>query len=126
MCQGQWDQYRWLVGPELYLEHQQSVRPLQRPGDLDRPVERLRVEPAYLFAEKTTDTKGCGWDFGWRADVMFGTDYRFNTESGLETHLQFQIRESARNDFYGTAFTQFYMEVAKMTWKSRSATGMPR
>ncbi len=67
----------------------------------------------YLFAEKTTDTKGCGWDLGWRADVMFGTDYRFNTESGLETHLQFQDPKISTQRFYGTAITQFYMEVAK-------------
>ncbi len=66
----------------------------------------------YLFAEKATNTNGCGWDFGWRADVMFGTDYRFNTESGLETHLQFQEPKISTQRFYGTAFTQFYAEVA--------------
>ena len=38
-----------------------------------------QLNQAYIFAEKATDTGGCGWDFGCRADVMGGTDYRFNT-----------------------------------------------
>ena len=49
-----------------------------------------QLNQLYLYAEKTTDTKGCGWDFGWRADIMSGTDYRFNTAAGLETRTQFQ------------------------------------
>jgi hypothetical protein len=67
----------------------------------------------YLYGEKATNTNGCGTDLGWRADVMFGTDYRFNTESGLETRGQFTspILFSSQR-FYGVAFTQFYGEVA--------------
>ncbi|HEX3727628.1 MAG TPA: outer membrane beta-barrel protein [Pirellulales bacterium] len=66
----------------------------------------------YLFAEKTTDTKGCGTDIGFRADAMFGTDYRFNTESGLETRGQFYSPKVSTQRFYGVAFTQFYTEIA--------------
>ena len=71
-----------------------------------------QVNQAYIYAEKTTNTNGCGTDFGWRADVMAGTDYRFNTESGLETRGQFNSPKISTQRFYGVAFTQFYAEVA--------------
>ncbi len=71
----------------------------------------------YLFAEKTTDTGGYGTDFGWRTDMMFGTDYRFNTASGLETRGQFTSPKISTLRFYGVAFTQFYAEVAVNDWK---------
>ena len=78
----------------------------------DRSNE-YQLNQLYIYAEKTTDTKGCGTDFGWRTDMMFGTDYRFNTESGLETRAEFQQPILFQNQrFYGIAFTQFYGEVA--------------
>ena len=79
----------------------------------DRSNE-YQLNQLYLYAEKTTNTNGCGVDFGYRADVMFGTDYRFNTESGLETRgpVEFQHPVVSQQRFYGTAFTQFYGEVA--------------
>ena len=77
----------------------------------DRANE-YQLNQAYLYAEKTTDTKGCGWDFGWRGDIMGGTDYRFNTESGLETRGEFNSPKISTQRFYGLAFTQFYSEIA--------------
>ncbi len=79
----------------------------------DRANE-YQLNQLYLYAEKATDTKGCGVDFGYRADVMFGTDYRFNTAAGLETRgpVEFQHPVISQQRFYGTAFTQFYGEVA--------------
>jgi len=77
----------------------------------DRSNE-YQLNQAYIFAEKTTNTDGCGTDWGWRADVMFGTDYRFNTASGLETRGQYVSPKVSTQRFYGTAFTQFYGEVA--------------
>jgi hypothetical protein len=73
----------------------------------------------YLYAEKTTNTGGCGTDFGWRGDIMFGTDYRFNTEGGLETRgpVEFQNPRISTQRFYGTAFTQLYAEFAVDDWK---------
>jgi putative OmpL-like beta-barrel porin-2 len=77
----------------------------------DRSNE-YQLNQAYIYAEKATDTKGCGWDFGWRGDLMGGTDYRFNTESGLETRTEFQDPKISTQRFYGLAITQFYAEVA--------------
>ena len=79
----------------------------------DRANE-YQLNQLYLYGEKATNTGGCGTDWGWRADVMVGTDYRFNTESGLETRgaLEFQNPKISTQRFYGTAFTQFYAEYA--------------
>ena len=60
----------------------------------------------WLYAEKATDTSKKDWDFGGRADVLYGTNARLTTESGLESpHLN-------GGGIYGLAIPQFYGEVA--------------
>ena len=60
----------------------------------------------WLYAEKATDTSKKDWDFGGRADVLYGTNARLTTESGLETpHLD-------GPGIYGLAIPQFYAEMA--------------
>lgn len=84
----------------------------QNPADgFNGPVTWLdqantyQLNEVYLYAVKPTDTKGSGWDFGFRTDLLYGTSYRWNTEAGLETHLN-------AGPFYGLAIPQFYGEVA--------------
>ena len=76
-----------------------------------------QLNQLYFYAEKATKTDGCGTDFGYRADVLLGTDYRFNTESGLETRGYFTSPKISTERFYGTSFPQFYGEVAVDDWK---------
>jgi hypothetical protein len=71
---------------------------------MDRANE-YQMQEAYIYAGKATDTKGSGWDLGWRADAFYGTNYRWDTEAGLETHIN-------SGQFYGLAIPQFYGEVA--------------
>ncbi len=66
----------------------------------------------YFFAEKATDTGGYGWDFGGRVDLMYGSDARFTTASGLETRSQFSSPKWSTQRFYGPALPQFYVEAA--------------
>ncbi len=66
----------------------------------------------YLFAEKATDTGGYGWDFGGRVDLLYGTDARFTTASGLETRGYFTSPKWSTQRFYGPALPQFYAEAA--------------
>jgi hypothetical protein len=66
----------------------------------------------YLFAEKATDTGGCGWDWGWRIDGMYGSDARFTTAQHLETRGYFQDPKWSTQRFYGPALPQFYVEGA--------------
>jgi hypothetical protein len=63
----------------------------------------------YLFGEKAIDNDGCGWDWGWRVDGMYGTDARFTTASGLETRGYFTSPKWSTQRFYGPALPQFYV-----------------
>jgi len=71
-----------------------------------------QLNQLYMFAEKTTDTGGCGTDIGGRIDFLFGTDNRFTTASGLETRSQFQSPKWSTQRFYGLAMPQAYAEFA--------------
>jgi hypothetical protein len=78
------------------------------------------LNQAYIYIEKLADNKGEGLAFGYRADLLFGTDYRFNTESNLETHYQFQgPRALSQQRFYGFDYLQFYGEVATNKLKTK-------
>jgi hypothetical protein len=59
----------------------------------------------YFIAQKAINNEGCGWDYGWRVDSLYGTSYRWNTEAGLESHIN-------NGQFYGLAIPQAYAEVA--------------
>ncbi len=82
----------------------------------DRANE-FQINQFLTYIERPTNTNGYGWDFGGRADVMLGTDYRFNTESNLETRTQFTNPKVSTERFYGAAFTQFYGEIARNNLK---------
>ena len=72
-----------------------------------------QLNQLYYWIERTCDNGGEGWAWGARADFLFGTDYRFNTESNLETRYQFQSPKNLGNSrFYGLDYLQFYGEVA--------------
>ena len=78
------------------------------------------LNQAYIYIEKLADNGGEGLAFGYRADFLFGSDYRFNTESNLETRYQFQGPKNFNNDrFYGLDYLQFYGEVATNKLKTK-------
>jgi hypothetical protein len=78
------------------------------------------LNQAYIYVEKLANNEDCGIDFGYRADFLFGSDYRFNTESDLETRYQFQGPKNFNNDrFYGLDYLQFYGEVAVNKLKTK-------
>ena len=35
---------------------------------------RVQLQQGWLWAERSTDTGGCGWDWGFRVDAVYGTD----------------------------------------------------
>jgi hypothetical protein len=70
----------------------------------DRANE-YQMNEAYGFVQKQINNDGCGFDWGYRADAFYGTNYRWDTEAGLESHIN-------NGQFYGAAIPQFYGEVA--------------
>lgn len=63
-----------------------------------------QLNELYVYAKRDVDTGGSGWDIGGRADALYGTSYRWDTEGGLETHF-------GNGQFYGLALPQFYAEI---------------
>lgn len=77
----------------------------------DRSNEYM-LNQAWLYIDRPTDTGGCGSDIGGRVDVMYGTDHRFTTSTGLETFGDGTPRFNNDHRFYGLAIPQAYGEVA--------------
>lgn len=64
-----------------------------------------QMNELYFYAGKVADTGGCGTAFGWRVDALYGTNYRWDTSAGFESHF-------GNGQFYGLAIPALYGEVA--------------
>ncbi len=71
----------------------------------DRAGEYM-LNQAWLYFVRPTKTDGYGFDIGGRVDVVYGEDWRFGQNLGLETRID------SPNSFYGLVLPQFYLEVA--------------
>ncbi|GAB4263069.1 MAG: hypothetical protein Kow0065_13840 [Methylomicrobium sp.] len=71
----------------------------------DRANE-IHANQVYGYIEKAVDTEGGKWDFGFRADVLYGTDARFTTQGNFDNQL---IGDDF--SFYKLAFPQVYAEL---------------
>ena len=70
----------------------------------DRANE-YQLNELYGYIGRAANTEGCGWDWGVRTDMIYGTNYRWNTSAGFESHF-------GNSQFYGLAIPQLYGEVA--------------
>ena len=76
----------------------------------------------YIAAQKKAFTGGCGYDFGWGVDFMFGEDSRiFRSARGLDEnwytgHMYNPLTEAYDRPSYGFAMPQLYMEMAINNW----------
>jgi Putative beta-barrel porin-2, OmpL-like. bbp2 len=71
---------------------------------VDRSNE-YQLNELYFFLGHAADTKGCGWDYGYRVDAVYGSSYRWDTAVGLESFINGYSE-------YGLALPQLYAEVA--------------
>ncbi|MBR5711339.1 MAG: outer membrane beta-barrel protein [Thermoguttaceae bacterium] len=70
----------------------------------------------YLSGVKKAYTGGCGYDFGWGMDFMFGEDARIlRSVRGLDQGWTTGHMSDGR-DSYGFAMPQLYMEMAINNW----------
>ncbi len=69
--------------------------------------DEYQMNQLWLFLDRPADTGGCGWAVGGHVDMIFGTDWRFGINNGLETRINgFDYQR------YGLVIPQMYMEVA--------------
>jgi len=72
----------------------------------DRDLE-LQGNQLNLFIERAVDAEGDSWDIGGRVDMMYGTDGRFTSATGLDDDI---ITDGASR-FYKLVFPQLYAQV---------------
>ena len=66
-----------------------------------------QMNQLWLFLDKQADTGGCGTAIGGHIDMLYGTDWRFGVNHGLENRINGFDFQS-----YGMVIPQMYMEVA--------------
>ncbi|MFU8789329.1 MAG: porin [Methylobacter sp.] len=89
-------------------------------GNIDSPEDRFNgpvtfgdranefgMQQLYGYIEREVNTEGGSWDFGFRADILYGTDARFTTQGNFDNNL---ILDSSSR-FYKLAFPQVYATV---------------
>jgi len=82
-------------------------------GYNDRSNEYM-LNQLYLIAERTTKVEnGCGTDWGFRVDLLYGEDRRFPVAYGLDSTWNEDER------FYGLDMPQMYVDLAVNKWLFR-------
>lgn len=85
----------------------------------DRP-HRLNLHQGWLYAEKVADGSN-GFDWGFRADVMYGTDAAAATQAFGNNPGRFDFQNGwDRGERIWLAMPQAYAEVASGDWKVKA------
>ena len=81
-------------------------------NDRDREYQMNQL---WLFLAKKANNHGCGWDWGGRIDMVYGTDgQRFQMLDGLEADWD------QTNRFYQMALLRFFFDVQYDDWMIRT------
>lgn len=108
-CSG-WTVYGWVNGGIFTNSHGTASRyngPVTFADRRDGQLNQL-----YGVVEKTIDTGGCGWDYGGRLDVLYGTDWIYNTQQGWETDQAGNLLNGWNSSpYYGLVTPQAYGEI---------------
>jgi len=70
----------------------------------------VQLQQAWIYAEKVAETYGCGFDWGFRADYVYGTDGQDTQAFGNTPGIWDQPWDNGAN--YGSAIPQLYAEAA--------------
>ncbi len=71
-----------------------------------------QINQIYGILEKPIDTSECCWDIGGRMDVLYGTDWIYNTEQGWETTTGGDLLSKWNSSpYYGIVTPQMYGEL---------------
>jgi hypothetical protein len=102
--------------------HSQATRLSNEYGDLrafnDVP-HQVNLHQQYFYAEKVAEAPACGYDWGFRADIMYGTDAQKTQAFGnprAATPGFGTFDASLDHGVYGWAIPQLYAELATGDW----------
>ncbi|MFZ5828996.1 MAG: outer membrane beta-barrel protein [Planctomycetota bacterium] len=76
------------------------------PVGLNDLVGEWQMNQLWLYFDRPLGNKNCGWGLGGHVDLVYGTDWRFGINEGLEDRINAFDRQT-----YGMVIPQAYMEV---------------
>ena len=98
--------------------HSDTTRMSFASGDLgsfnDVP-DGIRLQQAWIYAEKKANASGCSADWGFRGDLMYGTDAQKTQAFGNNPGV-WDYANGFDHGYYGWAIPQLYGEVAYGDW----------
>ncbi|WP_296461648.1 outer membrane beta-barrel protein [Rubinisphaera sp.] len=84
-------------------------------GQFNNNQDRINAQQNWLYVEKVADGS-CGWDFGGRFDIMYGTDAN-DTQAFGNGRARWDFDNGANiTNGYGWALPQAYAEAAYGDW----------
>ena len=78
----------------------------------------VQLQQAWIYAEKVADTGGCGWDWGFRIDYVYGTDGQDTQAFGNVPGIWDEPWDNGGH--YGSALPQLYAEIAYNDWSVKA------
>lgn len=98
----------WLTQSYTWNPDNPQIFPFNGPVTFTDRANEYQMNQLYLVFERALDDETCGWQWGGRADVLYGTDARFTFATGLDD----EIISDEDSRFYKLAFPQLYAEFA--------------
>jgi hypothetical protein len=83
-----------------------SHSPYNGPVANDDRNGEYQLNQAWLSFDRAVCRDGCGWDVGGHVDLVYGTDWRYDVNHGLEDRIN-----GLNDQTYGMSIPQAYMEV---------------
>lgn len=83
----------------------------QSTGLFNTDPDRVNLQQSWLYAERTSDTSLHDWDWGFRADILYGTDAD-NTQAFGNPPGQWDYLNGLDFGIYAWAIPQLYGELA--------------
>ncbi|MEW4453868.1 outer membrane beta-barrel protein [Bremerella sp. JC817] len=115
-CGGDWFLDGWLdQGYTANADH--PANNFNSPMGFNDRADDYQLNQLYLAFGKNIDEDCCGWDFGFRTDLLFGSDYFFVESNGLERERNGDRkwngsgpRQAGTRALNGLAMPQLYAE----------------
>lgn len=105
-----WTAEGWISGGGTY-NADNPISNYNGPVTFNDRADELMLNQLYITMGREADNGGCGWAWGGRMDLLYGTDYIFTQAAGLETNPD-GTNSWNGSKMYGLALPQAYGEVA--------------
>jgi hypothetical protein len=102
----------WRISIGGWLEQGITFNAQEPPSRYNGPLATndrhadYQLNQLWIYLVRPTNTGGCGFDIGGRIDLVYGTDWRYGINYGLEDRI------NGLSQNYGLVLPQFYLEVA--------------